>query len=78
MARKIKKINWEGPLPKCDICTVRGYRPVRDAPYDTPTIDGPWANVCHTHLLQFSPRNCTLVAKRVIGYHQPPTGEVLL
>lgn len=78
MSRKIKKINWVGEMPQCDFCTSQGARPIRDGVYDMPTILGPWANACHTHMLQYAPKNSTLVAKRVKDLNGPPAGEVLL
>jgi len=65
MARKIKKIDWVGPMPPCDFCSMQGARPVRYGVYDTPTLDGPWANACHSHMIQHSPKNTTLIVKRV-------------
>ena len=39
----MKDIKWVGPLPKCDFCN-------KEAPYDSPTKYGPWANMCDNHM----------------------------
>ena len=38
----MKDIKWVGPMPKCDFCN-------KEAPYDSPTKYGPWANMCEYH-----------------------------
>lgn len=64
MARRIKPILWTSPMPPCDICTGKGAKPVRDGIYDSPTVNGPWGNLCHTHMREYSPPNCQIVAMR--------------
>lgn len=51
---------------------MQGASPVKRGVYDTPTIHGPWANACYTHMLQHSPKTSTLIRKRVIGYDPKP------
>lgn len=41
-------IEWNAPLPDCDICKMDGRK--TPAPYDSPTLGGPWANMCQEHL----------------------------
>ena len=36
---KGKVIPWHEDLPPCDVCKD-------EAPYDVPTTQGPWANLC--------------------------------
>jgi len=63
--RKIKNITWRLPMPPCDFCVMKKARPVRQGVYDGPTLHGPWANMCHTHMLDHTPKNSTLISKRV-------------
>ncbi len=39
-------------LPLCDFCEQTGVK--RLAEYDAKTVQGPWANMCHTHFGIFS------------------------
>jgi len=67
MARKIRTIPWGNSMPQCDFCVIGGHRPIKDGVYDGPTVGGPWANMCHTHMLQHTPRDSTMITKRTMS-----------
>lgn len=41
-------IAYVAKLPNCDYCNILDHKQV-PAKYDAPTIQGPWASMCHDH-----------------------------
>lgn len=48
----MRRIPWGEDLPLCDFCQ-RYHSEAKPAPYDGPTLFGPFANMCHHHLEYF-------------------------
>ena len=49
--RRFKKIDWLGPLPPCQHHLIAGGPACSsDGEFDTPTKDGPWADLCQAHV----------------------------
>lgn len=66
-------------LPTCDICTARGYSPVRKARYDFRTRQGSWANGCREHYNQYRLHTELGVGKAqrlLLPHEATPTEEV--
>jgi hypothetical protein len=65
--RRFKQIAWgSGPLPPCQAPYIDWDVSECDKPgeYDSPTVDGPWADLCDNHAEQFCPKNTS------IGFHR--------
>jgi hypothetical protein len=64
--RRFKRIDW-GPatLPPCQAHLIDSHV-VCDEPgeFDSPTIQGPWADLCYKHAERFAPKGSTS------GYHR--------
>jgi hypothetical protein len=68
----MKEIPWKGDLPTCDLCKQHG-RPNIPASYDSPWMNGSWANMCETHFSAGG--NRTLASKRVAPKDPSPQKE---
>jgi len=64
MPRKWKEILFR-TIPPCDFCTMKGYQPVKPGIYDAPTLHGPWANLCTTHMRENVRKDCSIGFKRI-------------
>lgn len=69
--RRFKQIEWgSAPLPKCQ---GSHWAPYTYCPnpgeFDSPTNDGPWADLCRHHAEQICPKGST------IGYHRIKAGS---
>lgn len=60
----MKDIQWVGELPRCDLCKILSLE--AEAPYDGPTRGGPWANMCHNHLVLFGSSDM-LTTRRIVA-----------
>ena len=64
--RHYKQIDW-GPasLPPCQAPLIEhGVECDKEGEYDSPTKAGPWADLCHQHVLQFAP------PRQSLGFHR--------
>lgn len=64
--RHYRQIDWGGPLPPCQGHLIDRNRVECPKPgeFDSPTKDGPWADLCHEHVdLHAPPRTLS-------GYHR--------
>jgi hypothetical protein len=64
--RRYKQIDW-GPatLPPCQAPYIEaGVECDRAGEFDSPTIQGPWADLCAEHALRYAPPNQSL------GFHR--------
>lgn len=68
--RRYKQINWVGPLPPCQHGLLPSYMDpspcTKPGEFDSPTIYGPWADLCAEHAVTHSKPGSGL------GYHRIP------
>lgn len=62
--RFYKQIHWGAELPPCQAAFLGAPECDQPGEYDTPTTQGPWADLCSKHTRQFAPPNTK------IGYHR--------
>lgn len=66
--RRFKQIEWgSAAMPPCQAPMMSGPHPIRcekEGEFDTPTKDGPWADLCEDHVIQFTHDHI------MIGYHR--------
>lgn len=65
--RRFKQIDWGStPLPGCQAHLVTGNIPCTGpGEFDSPTTDGPWADLCRIHAAIFCPGGSSLGFHRV-------------
>lgn len=65
--RRFKQIDWgpTQPIPGCQAHLINGNIPCSGpAEFDSPTTDGPWADLCRDHAEAFCPAGSS------IGFHR--------
>jgi len=68
--RRYKQVQWgRAKMPICQAPMIDSHILHCDkyGEYDSPTTQGPWADLCYEHVLKFAPLGCT------IGSHRIPT-----